>query len=162
MQARTAVSILVLAFGTGVVLAHDYDPNKPMTLSGVVKEITWGTPYVKIHLSVQDFNGKPKDWELETARPSVLESNGIVRTSIKKGDRITAQGEQEKNGSEHVLVKSITLADGRGVSIGAAEAAIPSSSKLPKTASHAPLISLIGLIALGGGLSVTLLRRRLS
>ena len=52
--------------------AHRYDPNKTVTLTGTVKEIKWDKSYVKIHLSVKGANGKTKDWELETATPSVL------------------------------------------------------------------------------------------
>ena len=181
MQVRTTVLILGMALGAHAALAHDYDPNKPITLTGTVKEIKWQTPYVKIHLSVKDAKGKTKDWELETATPSVLESSGLVRTSLKKDDRITVQGEQASNGSEHVLVRSMTLAGGRAVSISDAQVATaptpaplaPEVSKsstprdadsaaLPRTATNTPLIALIGLCALGAGTFLALLRTRLS
>jgi LPXTG-motif cell wall-anchored protein len=183
MRLTSAISVLAFVLSASAALAHDYDPNKVVTLNGEVKEIKWDKPYVKIHLSVKETSGKTKDWELETAMPSVLESDGLVRTSIKKGDRITVQGEQASNGSEHALVRSMTLADGRIVSIRGAEtasAAAPqtsaanqqaasrdssqdvSSPALPKTASNMPLIGLMGLVALGAGTFLSLLRARAS
>src|SRR6185295_6906128 len=167
MRLTSAISVLAFVISANAAFAHDYDPNKVVTLNGEVKEIKWDKPYVKIHLSVKGTSGKTKDWELETATPSVLESDGLVQTSIQKGDRITVQAEQASNGSEHALVRSMTLADGRVVSIGGAQtasAAAPqtsaakqaasrdssqdvSSPALPKTASNMPLIGLMGLVA---------------
>ena len=173
MQLKTAVSILAFAL-TASAAAHRYDPNKPITLTGTVKELKWNKPYVKIHLSVKDTNGKTKDWELETATPNVLESNGLVRTSLKKGDQITVKGEQAANGSEHALVQSITLPGGQNVSISTAQVAKAQASEtpvadasprqdvprstLPSTATNLPLLALVGLVSLGLGAFLSLLR----
>jgi hypothetical protein len=164
MQLKTIISILLLTSGAGAALAHDYDPNKPVRLSGTVKDFKWGKPYVKIHLSVKDNTGKTKDWELETADPSALESDGLGPTAIKKGDNITVEGDRASDGSEHALVRSMTLADGRNISIRAVQAAAPSAGAeakaLPTTATNTPLIALIGLVALSAGTVLSLLSAR--
>lgn len=121
MYLKTTIPILAILFAAGTAFAHDYDQSKSVTVNGVMKEISWDKPYVKIHLSVKNTQGKTQDWELETAAPAQVESYGLARTSLKKGDRITAEGAQAKNGSEHLLVKSMTLADGRTISMKAAQ-----------------------------------------
>jgi LPXTG-motif cell wall-anchored protein len=170
----TAILISALILGAGVGLAaHKYDSNKPLTLSGTVTKVEWQKPYVKIHMDAKDASGKTVDWEIETATPSVMESDGFTRTSINKGDQITVQGEGAASGSPHALAHSLTLADGRTMSINQPQAepattsgsspAPPatSDSTLPHTATSLPLMGLVGLIALGAG-SVLSMRRRLS
>ena len=173
MQVKAFTAFVsAFALSTAVLLAHDYDSNKPVTLTGSVKKVEWHQPYVKIHMDVNDANGKVKDWEIETSAPTKLESDGVTSTAIKVGDNITVQGIQEKHGTEHALARSITLANGQTVSLSAppvtsppepAQTAAntpPAPENLPRTASSMPLIGLIGLGALGAW-GVLALRSRL-
>jgi hypothetical protein len=173
MQFRTTHSVLsvLVFFASAAIAAHHYDMDKQVTVSGTVKEVKWDKPYVKIHLSVKNDKGKSQDWELETAAPTVLESDGLARTSVKKGDEVTAQGNQEVDGSEHMLVRSITLTDGKAIAINGtrntvAAAASPSSpaeqqvpERLPQTASYLPVIGVVGLLAIGAASLLGLIRR---
>jgi hypothetical protein len=190
MQFRTAIlSVSTLVFFAGAAIAaHHYDADKQVTVSGTVKEVKWDKPYVKIHLNVKNEKGKSQDWELETAAPTVLESDGLTRTSVKKGDQITARGDQEVDGSEHMLVRSMTLAGGKAIAINRTQnsttaAASPNSAAgpqvpetlpqtasnsaarpqvpqtLPKTASNVPVVGAIGLLAIGAATLLRLVRR---
>jgi len=163
MQLRSsAILILGLTLGAGAAFGHHYDSNNSITLTGTVNKIRWHKPYVKIHLEVADTNGKTKDWEVETATPSVLESRGLGSRSIETGDEITVYAYPASNGSAHALARSMTLSNGRTLSLGSQrrkEVAVRSessstpqseySSSLPRTATNLPLIALMGLIALG-------------
>ena len=115
MQFKFAILGSALAVFASSAFAHQYDPNKPVTLTGTVKKIEWRTGYVKIHLDTTKANGKTRDWEIQAA-PGMLQSEGITRTSINKGDQITVLGIQDrKKGSAHALAQSITLANGQTV-----------------------------------------------
>ena len=158
MHARsTSLFISVFILSASVALAHKYDSTKPVTLTGKVGKIEWHKPYVKVHLEATDASGKRTDWEIETATPTVLESDGLTSTAIKVGDQITVQGDGASDGSHHALGRSMTLANGQTVAItgpeqqGGAAAQNASDSALPSTATALPLIGLLGLAALGAG-----------
>ena len=164
MQVRSTALLSVLILSAGAALAHKYDANKPVTLSGTVGKIEWHKPYVKIHLDSKDADGKAIDWEIETATPSVLQADGFTSKSIKEGDQITVQADAAADGSHHALAHSVTLADGRALSVTAPEQqasspASPSGSTLPQTATNFPLIGVIGLIALAASAGLTIGRR---
>jgi LPXTG-motif cell wall-anchored protein len=164
MQVRSIALISVFVLSAGAALAHKYDANKPVTLSGTVGKIEWHKPYVKIHLDAKDTNGKTIDWEIETATPSVLQSDGFTSKSIKEGDQITVQADGAADGSHHALAHSVTLADGRALSVTAPEQqagnpASPNGATLPQTATNFPLIGVIGLVALAASAGLSLKRR---
>src|SRR5205085_11865820 len=116
--------------------------------------------------------GKIKDWEVETAARSVVEADGLTSTSLKKGDRIMVQGDQASDGTEHMLARSMTLADNRSVSINqpqqpaspapsVSSSAAPNESNpaLPKTASNLPLVGLFGVVSIVAAVFLSLKRR---
>ena len=156
----SAILVSAFVFTAGSALAaHHYDANKPVTLSGTVSKIEWQQPCVKIHLDVSSTQGKTTDWEIQTASPSVVESDGLTRRSINKGDQITVQGDAASNGSAHMLARSITLSNGQTIAMNASQPAgaetasnAPEAAEpLPSTASNIPLIGLIGLVSLASG-----------
>lgn len=165
MQFKSAILGSALALFASYAFAHQYDPNKPVTLTGTVKKIEWHTPYVKIHLDTTDANGNTTDWEIQTATPRVLRSDGMTSTSIKDGDQITVQGYQDTDGSDHALAHSMTLANGQTIAIGTsapsgqtAQAPQP-AGPLPQTATDWPLIGLMGLGALAAWSLLSIPRR---
>jgi hypothetical protein len=136
MQFKLAILGSALAVFASSAFAHQYDPNKPVTLTGTVKKIEWRTGYVKIHLDAIKANGKATDWEIQAA-PGMLQSEGITRTSINKGDQITVLGIQDrKKGSAHALAQSITLANAQTVApsqpIAQAQASPPAVTLPPQ------------------------------
>ena len=135
----TAILLTTMTFTAGSLLAaHKYDSNKPVNLNGTVTKIEWQKPYVKIHLGVSGTSGKAKDWEIQTAKPATVESDGLTRGSIKVGDRISIQGDGAANGSAHALARSITLADGRTVAMNGSQ---PATATQASTNPPAPALT---------------------
>jgi len=182
MQLKTSAIILTaVAFSAAALAAHQYDTSQMKTLSGNVTKVEWNNKdYVKIHMNAMGDNGKTADWELQTVPKSTFQSDGASMSNLKDGDQITVQGYPASNGSPHMLVSSITLANGQNLAVNAQEQNGPTASAtinnqqsnaptsastdqqpLPQTASDVPLIGLIGLVALGAG-SLLALRRRVS
>ncbi len=171
MQLKTSAIILTAAAFSAVALAaHQYDTSQTKSLSGNITKVEWNnSDYVKIHMNAADNNGKTVDWELQTVPENTLQSDGATMSNLKDGDRISVQGYPASDGSPHLLVRSMTLANGQNLAIHAQQQPGQTSSAtasnqqqpLPQTASDVPLIGLIGLISLGTG-SLLALRRRVS
>jgi|SRR6185437_14734391 len=187
MTLKSFAVFVTVAMGTTAFGAHKYDMSKTSTLSGTVTKVEWNNKdYVKIHMDAPGKNGKTKDWEIQTASKNKLQSDGITRTTLKQGDQISVQGHPAASGSPHMLATSFTLANGQNAALNAAPQPLqqpaevaannppPDNSavnnppadtddqSLPRTASNLPLIGLIGLLSLGAGTGLALLRRRLA
>ena len=93
----------ILAAGLGVfclalsVAAHhgfdtEYDAKKFVKLEGVIKEVTWTNPHMRIYIDVTDASGKKVNWGFEGTTPTALIRSGFKRDALKPGDRVTVKG----------------------------------------------------------------------
>jgi Family of unknown function (DUF6152) len=121
----TAVSIAALVLLVGVVVpifAHHsqamFDLTKTVAIQGIVTEIDWSNPHVWFYLDAKKVdveNAHVENWSLEGQAPNFLMSNGEgwQPDTIKVGDKITAIGNQRKDGKPTMLLLGVTLADGK-------------------------------------------------
>ena len=168
---RIAGLVAVMAFA-GPMLAHhafstEFDGSKPLKLTGSIKSIDWSEPHVTFMLNVP--TGTPAgDWKLEAASPAALARQSFTQSMLKVGDNVTVQAYRALDNSMSASARSVTMSDGRILSISdAKEDGGPSpqlsssttgsnTSDLPKTASYTPTIAVLGVMALLGAF---LLRR---
>ena len=97
----TACGVMLLAMP---VLAHhavggEYDPNKPVTVTGTVTKIEWVNPHSRIYFDVVDPDGKVTNWSVELAARVVLERMGWNGRSLKIGEKVTVKGDQARSGA---------------------------------------------------------------
>jgi hypothetical protein len=77
----------------------EYDPNKPVTVTGVVTKVEWVNPHARVYFDVTDATGKVTNWSVELAARVVLERMGWTGRSLKPGETITVRGDQARSGA---------------------------------------------------------------
>ena len=93
-------------------LAAQYDPARPITLTGKVSKVEWTNPHARFYLDVKDPKGQVVTWNFELASPNTLQRAGWSRTSLKEGDQITVEGSSARSGANLGNARCVTLADG--------------------------------------------------
>jgi hypothetical protein len=77
----------------------EYDPSKPVTVTGTVTKIEWVNPHSRIYFDVVDPDGKVTNWSVELAARVVLERMGWNGRSLKIGEKVTVKGDQARSGA---------------------------------------------------------------
>lgn len=100
VMAAAGISLLSWA----PVIAHhsvagEFDPTKPVTVTGTVTKLEWVNPHSRVRFDVTDPNGTVTNWSVELAARVVLERNGWNGRSLKVGDTITVTGDQARSGA---------------------------------------------------------------
>ena len=80
-------------------VAGEFDPNKPVAVSGTVTKIEWVNPHSRVHFDVVDANGTVTSWSVELAARVVLERMGWNGRSLQVGEKITVKGDQARSGA---------------------------------------------------------------
>jgi hypothetical protein len=92
-----------------------YDPQRPVSMIGVVTRVEWTNPHARFYLDVADESGAVVNWNLELASPNVLRRYGWTGQSLQPGDRVTVDGSLARDGSKMANALSVTLSDGRKI-----------------------------------------------
>lgn len=92
--------------------ATQYDPDKPVTLTGTVTKVEWTNPHARFYVTVTDGQGEIESWNLELASPNVLTRNGWSRHSLREGDVVTIEGSMARSGALMANARTVRLADG--------------------------------------------------
>ena len=80
-------------------VAGEFDPAKPVTVTGTVSKVEWVKPHSRVHFDVKGADGKVTTWSVELAARVVLERNGWHGNALKVGDVITVTGDQARSGA---------------------------------------------------------------
>jgi hypothetical protein len=118
MGPKFAIVPVAVGLFAAVLSAHHsgaavFDPDKPLTLTGVVTKVEWVNPHAHFYMDVTDSDGKVTNWNLELASPNVLVRNGWKRTSVKDGDKVTITGQQARDNTKFGIANTIVFPDGR-------------------------------------------------
>ena len=112
-----AVLVAGLLLGASSLWAHHgsaaFDMHHVVRMQGTVTDFRWSNPHARIQADLQDENGKVTNWRLELGSLAMLSRFGWSRGTVKRGDRVTAEGFRAKDGSRYMGLIHIDLPNGK-------------------------------------------------
>jgi hypothetical protein len=119
-----------LMASTGLLQAHHslagvYDMKNDKELAGTVASIKFTNPHGSLTISVKNADGTSTDWVMTMGSATALAQRGIGRTgenALHNGDSIKIKFRPAKDGSPLGFLETVTMPDGRVISIAAPNA----------------------------------------
>ena len=116
---RTMLGMLAAGLGvfclTAPAAAHhgfdtEYDANKKVKLTGVVTEVAWTNPHMRVYIDVTGPDGKVTNWNMELTSPNTIRRQGWGPSDLKAGDKVIFEGfggkVVESRGSLQTIMKA--------------------------------------------------------
>ncbi|MXO58445.1 hypothetical protein GRI89_02645 [Altererythrobacter salegens] len=94
-----------------------FDPEKSVTVTGVVTAFRFTNPHGTIALDVTNPDGTVEHWRGETNAPVILVRRGWTRDIIKPGETVTLTGWPSRDGKPYMRVSAVTDANGKSIGI---------------------------------------------
>jgi hypothetical protein len=97
MKTGLISAVLGVACLAAPALAHhgfdtEYDAKKKVKLTGVVTEVAWTNPHMRVYVDVTGADGKVTNWNLELTSPNTIRRQGWGPNDLKKGDKVVFEG----------------------------------------------------------------------
>lgn len=94
---RLAAASLGLLLMTPPLSAHhgfdtEYDATKKVKLTGVVTQVAWTNPHMRVYVDVADEKGTVTNWNLELTSPNSVRRQGWGPNDLKAGDKVNFEG----------------------------------------------------------------------
>ena len=114
------ISAFVLAVMAPLAAHHsisaEFDQSRPVTFTGVIKQVDWMNPHIYTHVAVKNPDGTTTVYKVEGGPPNALFRQGWRKDTLKEGDTVSVTGIRAKNPtSMNIGVATITTSDGKRV-----------------------------------------------
>ena len=117
MGRMVKLSLLVGFFaftGAAGAYAHhgtftSYDPEKEITIEGVVTKYVWANPHSQLFVDVKGADGKVVSWGGEMHSIALLRRAGWTRDTVKPGDKVSVRGYPSRAGTPFMVVLEVVI-----------------------------------------------------
>ena len=114
---------VLFALGASAASSHHshstLDPDDVRVLTGVVTKYSWSMPHVYLKVLAPNLEGTPVEYSIEMLHPGGMNSRGWDKDTFKPGDRITWEGQHDRNKAR--AYSSLKWAERNGERIGLPE-----------------------------------------
>ncbi len=114
-----------------------FEPEKTITLKGVVKEFEYTNPHSWLWVTVTNDDQTTTDWGFEAEGPSTLFRAGIKKGDLKPGDKVTVTGRPMRDGRPAAAWVNVIKEDGRVLQPRLAPVTTAPASAAPTTPANA-------------------------
>lgn len=113
----TAITALCIMLAPQQSNAHHsvfaaFDIKKSVTISGVITDVWFKSPHIRIFVEVTEADGKTVEWNTHGHNPTALRRRGWVRDTLDIGEKVTMSGDPTYDGSPKMFIRTIIRADG--------------------------------------------------
>lgn len=95
-----------------------FSPDSTLEISGVVTELQWSNPHVRIVFSVTNSEGEAEEWHAELAALSSFRNRGITEAFVEVGEQISLFGRPSLHGVTEINPTNLLREDGTEVMLG--------------------------------------------
>lgn len=116
------------ALATSAAFGHhsssaEFDPAKPVELTGKVTEMRRSNPHAWIYIDVEPPDGTVVSWALEIGGANRLIRQGWRKEDLPAGTVLKGDGWQARNGTPAANISTVTFEDGRRLFAGSSNPA---------------------------------------
>lgn len=118
----SSIAVLLPLMGNLAHAHHSHaslDPDDIRLLNGVVTKYSWTMPHVYLKVQAPNPQGQVVEYSIEMLHPGGMAARGWDKDSFKTGDRITWEGQHDRNKSR--AYSSLAWAERNGVRVGRRE-----------------------------------------